>query len=102
MVAHCAPAGGAAPSPARTRPVSSRRREAPDVVLLLLLPRASQTDEESGEREGSSDMRPPPAKKKKQGNNMTGDQWAEAHGAAWQKFLEEKLKRCECKNPRTS
>ena len=46
-------------------------------------------------------MRPPPAKKKKQGN-MTGDQWAEAHGAAWQQFLQEKLKKCECTNPRTS
>ena len=101
MVAHCAPAGGAAPSPARARPVSSRRREAPDVVLLLLLPRASQAVEKLGERECSSDMRPPPAKKKKQGN-MTGDQWAAAHGAAWQQFLQEKLKKCECTNPRTS
>ena len=33
---------------------------------------------------------------------MTGDEWAEAHGNAWQKFLEEKLKKCECDNPRVS
>ena len=33
---------------------------------------------------------------------MTGDDWADAHGEAWQKFLQDKLKRCECKNPRPS
>ena len=33
---------------------------------------------------------------------MTGDQWAKSHCAAWQTFLEQKLRRCECKHPRTS
>ena len=42
-----------------------------------------------------------PAKKQKRGN-MTGDDWADAHGEAWQKFLQDKLKRCECSDPRPS
>ena len=33
---------------------------------------------------------------------MTGHEWAAAHGNAWKKFLEEKLKKCECDNPRVS
>ena len=33
---------------------------------------------------------------------MAGDEWAAAHGNAWQKFLKEKLKKCECENPRVS
>ena len=33
---------------------------------------------------------------------MTGDQWAAAHGDAWQNFLHKKLKKCECVHPATS
>ena len=33
---------------------------------------------------------------------MTGHEWAAAHGNAWQKLLKEKLKKCECENPRVS
>ena len=33
---------------------------------------------------------------------MTGDQWAAAHGDAWQNFLHTKLKKCECVHPATS
>ena len=42
------------------------------------------------------------AKKQKRGGSMAGGEWAEAHGNAWQNFLEEKLKKCECANPRVS
>ena len=33
---------------------------------------------------------------------MTGGQWAEAHGEAWQQFLSQKLKPCACTHPRVS
>ena len=33
---------------------------------------------------------------------MTGGEWASAHGDAWQKFLKEKLKKCQCDHPRVS
>ena len=66
------------------------------------LPRASQTDDEAGGADGSSDEQRPVAKKQKRGGSMAGGEWAEAHGNAWQNFLEEKLKKCECANPRVS
>ena len=34
--------------------------------------------------------------------DMDGTEWAEKYGGAWQRFLAESLKRCECDNPRTS
>ena len=89
-----------ASSPARTRPVSWQT-PATDAVRLWPLPRASQTDDESGAAASRDDFRKPAKKQKKRGN-MIGGQWADAHGAAWQKFLAEKLKRCECEHPRTS
>ena len=66
--------------------------------------RASQiVDEAGGADDSSNEHRPPPAKKAKRGDgSMTGAAWAAAHGNAWQKFLEEKLKKCECDNPRVS
>jgi hypothetical protein len=33
---------------------------------------------------------------------MAGHEWAAAHGSAWQKLMDEKLKTCECTNPRVS
>ena len=33
---------------------------------------------------------------------LTGDEWAERHGGEWQTFLKDKLKKCECANPRVS
>ena len=66
------------------------------------LPRASQTDEDDEAGGADDSRRPPPAKKAKRGGSMTGHEWATAHGNAWQKFLEEKLKKCECDNPRVS
>ena len=89
-----------ASSPARTRPVSWRKR-GPDDVRLWPLPRASQTDEEAGAA-ASRDDYGKPAKKQKKYGKLLGDQWAATHGDAWKKFLAEKLKRCECEHPRTS
>ena len=68
------------------------------------MPRASQiVDEAGGADDSSNEHRPPPEKKAKRGDgSMTGAAWAAAHGNAWQKFLEEKLKKCECDNPRVS
>ena len=66
------------------------------------MPCASQTDDEAGGADGSSEQRPPPAKKQKRRGNMEGNEWVAAHGNAWQKFLKEKLKKCECENPRVS
>ena len=56
------------------------------------MPRASQID-------ADSDAAARRAKKQK---GLTGGQWAESHGAAWQTFLAEKLVVCECKHPRQS
>ena len=89
-----------ASSPARTRPVSWRKR-GPDDVRLWPLPRASQTDEKAGAA-ASRDDYGKPAKKQKKYGKLLGDQWAATHGDAWKKFLAEKLKRCECEHPRTS
>ena len=33
---------------------------------------------------------------------LTGGEWAAAHGDAWQRFLQEKLKECECTIPTVS
>ena len=66
------------------------------------LPRASQTDEDDEAGGADDSRRPPPAKKAKRGGSMTGHEWAATHGNAWKKFLEEKLKKCECDNPRVS
>ena len=90
-----------ASSPARTRPVSWRKR-GPDDVRLWPLPRASQTDEEAVADEPRNELQRQGKKQKKEQGNMVGGQWAAAHGDAWKKFLAEKLKRCECEHPRTS
>ena len=97
MVARSARAGGARP-PQPARGPSRCAHEVPDAPCRWPLPRASQTDENSGA--AASD--PPAAKKRKKRGDMTGGQWAESHGAAWQTFLEQKLIKCECVHPRTS
>ena len=64
-------------------------------------PRASQTDDESaGAGEEHTEQRQPAAKKKRVA--LTGGEWAAAHGDAWQAFLQEKLKKCECTIPTVS
>ena len=59
MVAHCAPAGGAARSRARMG-VLRLADEETDAASLWPLPRASQIVDEAG---GADDSSPPPAKK---------------------------------------
>ena len=77
--------------------------EAHDAAHLRPLLRAWQiVDEAGGADDPSNKHRPPPAKKAKRGGSITGHEWAAAHGDAWQKFLEEKLKKCQCDNPRVS
>ena len=88
-------------APQLARGPSRHADEETDAACLWPLPRASQNDEEAGVAESSHAAGAKPAKKQKRGN-MTGDEWADAHGEEWQKFLKEKLKRCECSNPRTS
>ena len=94
MVAHCARDGGARP-PQLARGPSRGADGAPDDVRLWPLPRASQTDEEAGADEPRNELQHQGKKQKKQGK-MLGDQWADAHGNAFQKFLAENLKKCEC------
>ena len=88
-------------APQLARGPSRHADEQTDAACLWPLPRASQTDEASGVAESSHAAGAKPAKKQKRGN-MTGGDWADAHGEAWQKFLQDKLKRCECSNPRPS
>ena len=60
-----------ASSPARTRPVSLRKR-GPDDVRLWPLPRASQTDEEAGAAASRDDYGKPAKKQKKYGKLLGG------------------------------
>ena len=98
--AHPAPAGTArAPKPARSP--SRRSDEAPDASRLRPSSRAAQAGpEEIGADATCNEGNP--RKRKQQRGDMDGGEWAEKHGGAWQQFLTDHLKGCECENPRVS
>ena len=86
-----------APSSSRTRSVFALTRNACKFVPAAW--RAAQTDAEDDDADAPDLL---VRRAKKQRGNFQGKEWRQAHGDAWKKFLQEKLRKCECKNPRVS